>query len=77
MASGLSLRYTDGVEDSTNPKQATRQAWIKLIVKVWSLLSGQIRGVRQRTGARMAAQRHQTAPGSTHDLLCELIHRAA
>ena len=36
MASGLSLRYTDGVEDSTNPKQATRQAWIKLIVKVWA-----------------------------------------
>ena len=36
MASGLSLRYTDGVEDSRNPKQATRQAWIKLIVKVWA-----------------------------------------
>jgi Fe-S cluster biosynthesis and repair protein YggX len=35
MASGLSLRYANGVEDSRNPKQSTRQAWIKLIVKVW------------------------------------------
>jgi hypothetical protein len=24
------------VEDSRNPKLATRQAWIKLIVKVWA-----------------------------------------
>jgi hypothetical protein len=24
------------VEDSRNPKQAMRQAWIKLIVKVWA-----------------------------------------
>jgi hypothetical protein len=36
MASGLSVRYTDGVEDSRNSKQATTQAWIKLIVKVWA-----------------------------------------
>lgn len=36
MASGLSVRYTDGVEDSRNSKQAARQAWIKLIVKVWA-----------------------------------------
>jgi hypothetical protein len=36
MASRLSVRYTDGVEDSRNSKQATTQAWIKLIVKVWA-----------------------------------------
>jgi hypothetical protein len=36
MAPGLSVRCTGRVEDSRNPEQATRQAWIKLIVKVWA-----------------------------------------
>ena len=33
MASGLSRRHPDGVEDSRNPRQAIRQTWLKLIVK--------------------------------------------
>ena len=77
MASGLSVRYTDGVEDSRNPKQATRQAWIKLIVKVWAYWQAKSAVYVNELDARTAAQRHQTAPGSRHDLLRELIHRAA
>jgi hypothetical protein len=56
--------------NETSLEQADRQGM--------SLFAGQIRGVRQRTGvARAAARRHHTAPGSRHDLLRELIHRAA
>jgi hypothetical protein len=35
MASGLSVRCIDGMEDHRNPRQATKHAWIKLIVKIW------------------------------------------